>query len=81
MEEAMLKLLVLGAGCARCELLEKRTREAAEALGGDYELHHVKELSQIASFGVMLTPALVVNGEVKLTGKVPPVEEIKKLLA
>ena len=77
----MLKLLILGTGCAKCELLERRTREAAEALGVEYELSKVKELSQIASFGVMITPALVVNGEVKLTGKVPPVEEIKKLLA
>lgn len=77
----MLKLLILGAGCAKCELLERRTREAADALGLEYELNKVKELNQIASFGVMITPALVVNGEVKLTGRVPPVEEIKKLLA
>jgi small redox-active disulfide protein 2 len=77
----MLKLLVLGGGCAKCELLEKRTREAAEALGLEYELNKVKDLGQIASFGVMITPALVVNGVVRLTGKVPTVEEIKKLLA
>lgn len=77
----MKKLQVLGPGCPKCEELAKRTEAAAKALGDDYELEKVTGLSEIMAFGVFITPALVVDGVVKVTGQVPGVEEIKKLIA
>jgi small redox-active disulfide protein 2 len=77
----MKKLQVLGPGCPKCEELAKRTEEAAKALGVDYELEKVKDLNQMMSLGVFMTPALVVDGEVKVVGKVPSEEEIKKIIA
>ncbi len=76
----MKKLQILGPGCPRCEELAKRTEEAAKALGVDYELEKVKDLNQMMSMGVFMTPALVVDGQVKVVGKVPSEEEIKKML-
>ncbi len=77
----MKRLQVLGPGCPKCEELAKRVAEAAKAAGLSYELEKVKELQKIMSFGVFMTPALVVDGEVKVVGQVPSVEEIKKILA
>ncbi len=77
----MKKLQVLGPGCPKCMEMAKRTEEAAKALGGDYEVEKVADLSKIMSFGVMMTPALVVDGEVKVVGQVPSVEEIKKMIS
>jgi small redox-active disulfide protein 2 len=57
------------------------TVKAAQTLGLQYELEKVTDLNQIMSFGVMMTPALVVDGKVKVSGKVPSVDEIKTLLA
>lgn len=76
----MKKFQILGPGCPRCVELAKRTEEAAKAAGLDYELEKVTELNKIMSFGVFMTPALVVDGEVKVVGQVPSVQEIKKLL-
>ncbi len=76
----MKKLQVLGPGCAKCTELAKRTEDAAKAAGLDYELEKVTDLHQILSFGVMMTPALVVDGEVKVVGQLPGVDEIKKLI-
>jgi small redox-active disulfide protein 2 len=76
----MKKLQVVGPGCPKCEELAKRTEEAAKALGVDYELEKVKDLNQIMSLGVFMTPALVVDGQVKVVGKVPSEEEIKKMI-
>ena len=77
----MKKVQVLGPGCPKCVELTKRTQEAAQAAGGDIEVEKVTDLKQIMSFGVMMTPALVVDGQVKLVGKVPSVEEIKKIIS
>ncbi len=77
----MKKIQVLGSGCPKCTELAKRTTEAAQALGGGYEVEKVSELSKIMAFGVMQTPALVVDGQVKVVGQVPSVDEIKKLIA
>lgn len=77
----MKKLQVLGPGCPKCVELAKRTEEAARAAGGDYELEKVSDLSKIMAFGVMMTPALVVDGEVKVVGQVPSVAEIKKIIS
>jgi small redox-active disulfide protein 2 len=76
----MKKVQVLGPGCPKCIELAKRTEEAAKASGSDVQVEKVSDLSKIMSFGVMMTPALVVDGEVKVVGKVPSVEEIKKMI-
>ncbi|MBW1987828.1 MAG: TM0996/MTH895 family glutaredoxin-like protein [Deltaproteobacteria bacterium] len=76
----MKKLQILGPGCLKCIELGKRTEESAKSLGLDYELEKVTELNQIMAYGVMMTPALVVEGEVKVVGQVPGVEEIKKMI-
>ncbi len=76
-----MKLQILGTGCAKCKALTHATEQAAQALGLPYELEKVTDLKQIMSFGVMMTPALVVDGKVKVSGKVPSVDEVKKLLA
>lgn len=77
----MKKLQVLGTGCAKCNELAKRAEEAATALGLDYRLEKVSDLKEIMTFGVMMTPALVVDGTLKVAGRVPSVEELKKMLA
>jgi small redox-active disulfide protein 2 len=76
-----MKLQILGTGCAKCNALTQATEQAAKALGLPYEFEKVTDLQRIMSFGVMTTPALVVNGKVKIIGKVPSVDEVKKLLA
>jgi small redox-active disulfide protein 2 len=76
----MKKVQVLGPGCPKCVELAKRTQEAAQAAGGNVEVEKVTDLKEIMSFGVMMTPALVVDGQVKVVGKVPSVDEIKKLI-
>jgi small redox-active disulfide protein 2 len=75
-----MKLQILGTGCAKCKNLATATEQAAQALGVPYELEKITDLKQIMSFGVMVTPALVVNGKVKVSGKVPSVDDLKKLL-
>ena len=75
-----MKLHILGTGCAKCNALTQATEQAAQSLGLPYELEKVTDLKQIMSFGVMMTPALVVDGKVKASGKVPSVDDIKKLL-
>lgn len=75
-----MQLLVLGTGCAKCNQLYQVTERAARELGVPYELNKVTDLKQIMALRVMLTPALVVNGSVKVTGKVPSLEEVKTIL-
>ena len=76
----MKKLQILGTGCPKCKKLAEQTEAAAQALGIDYELEKVTDINQIMSFGVVMTPALAVDGEVKLAGKVPGVEELKTII-
>lgn len=71
---------VLGPGCPKCKKLAENADAAAKALGIDYQLEKVTEIAKITAFGVMLTPALVVDGTVKVVGKVPDVETIKAML-
>lgn len=71
---------VLGPGCFKCYTLEKNTREALEELGTDAQVDKVTDVNEIASYGVFMTPGLVVDGEVKLMGKVGSKSEIKKIL-
>jgi small redox-active disulfide protein 2 len=77
-----MKLLqVLGAGCPKCKKLAEVTEEAAKALGLDYRMEKVTDIQQIIGFGVMTTPALVVDGVVKVSGKVPSPAEIRQILS
>jgi small redox-active disulfide protein 2 len=80
-EALMKKLQILGTGCPKCKKLFEQAEEAAKSLGMQYEMEKVTDLNQIMKFGVMMTPALAVDGQVKVVGKVPSVEEIKKMLA
>jgi small redox-active disulfide protein 2 len=75
-----MKIQVLGTGCAKCELLAEQTRKAAAELGLDAEVEKVTDINEILGFGVMMTPALAVDGEVRVVGKVPAVEELKEML-
>jgi small redox-active disulfide protein 2 len=77
----MKKILVLGPGCARCETLANVTRQAADQLGIEYELEKLTDIKQFPNYGLMMTPGLVVDGELKVQGKVPTVDEIKSMLA
>ncbi len=77
----MKTLQILGAGCPKCSQLAAATEAAASGLGVDYKLEKVTDLKRIMEFGVMTTPALVVDGVVKCVGRVPKVDEIKKLLS
>lgn len=75
-----MKIEILGTGCAKCRLLEANTKAAADKLGIEYELEEVTDLSEFVKRGVMMTPALVVDGVVKVAGRVPPEDEIATLL-
>ena len=71
---------VLGTGCAKCNQLEAATKAALEQLGMDATIDHVTDFAQIAAYGVMTTPALVVDGKVVSLGKVLKTEEVVKIL-
>lgn len=79
-ERAMKEIKVLGPGCAKCISLYNNTKTAVEELQLNYTVEKITDIQQIMDYGVMLTPALIVDGEVKVSGRVPSVEEIKKLL-
>jgi small redox-active disulfide protein 2 len=76
----MKTLQILGTGCPKCNQLAAATDAAATALGLDFQLEKVTDLKRIMSFGVMATPALVVDGVVKCAGRVPKVDELKTML-
>ncbi len=75
-----MKIQVLGTGCAKCKLLAEQTERAVRELGLDAEVEKVTEITEILDFGVMMTPALAVDGEIKVVGKVPQIEELKEML-
>jgi small redox-active disulfide protein 2 len=76
-----MKIQILGTGCPKCKKLAETAESAAKELGAEYTLEKVTEIADIMKFGVMMTPALVIDGQVKTVGKVPTVEEVKKMLA
>lgn len=76
----MKKLQVLGAGCPKCKKMAENAEAAAKGLGIEYELEKVTDIDEIVKMGVMMTPALAVDGEIKVTGKVPDAEAIKPML-
>jgi small redox-active disulfide protein 2 len=75
------KLQILGTGCPKCRQLTDHAERAAQELGLDYELEKVTEIEKIFEFGVVATPALVVDGEIKVFGHVPSTGKLKELLA
>ena len=76
----MTKIQILGTGCAKCEKLFENATAAAEGYDGGCEVEKVSDIEKIVDFGVMMTPALVIDGEVKAVGKVLPPEEILNML-
>lgn len=77
----MRKLQILGTGCPKCQKLAELTEQAANELGIEYEIVKVNEISEIMKFGVMMTPGLAVDGTVRIAGKVPGVDELKKMIS
>jgi small redox-active disulfide protein 2 len=76
-----MKIQILGTGCPKCRKLAENAESAVKELGLDCEIEKVTNINDIMAFGVMMTPALVIDGQVKITGKVPPVTDIKGMLA
>jgi len=76
----MRNIKILGTGCPRCDQLAAAARQAADQLDLEYEVEKVKDISEFPSYVLMLTPGLVVDGELIVQGKVPTVDEIKILL-
>ena len=77
----MKKIQILGTGCPKCKKLAENAEAAAKELGIEFEIEKVTDINEIMKFGVMVTPALAVDGEVKVVGKVLSPDEIKKILA
>lgn len=75
-----MKIQILGTGCPSCVKLAENAKQAATEAGVDFEIEKVTDINQITAFGVMMTPALAVDGQVKIIGKVASSEEIKKIL-
>ena len=76
----MKKIQILGGGCAKCGVLYKNAEEAAKKLGIDYEMEKITDFKVISGFGIMTTPAIVVDGVVKASGKVLTAHECEELL-
>jgi small redox-active disulfide protein 2 len=75
-----MKIEILGTGCAKCHKLEEMVRETVKAEGISADISKVDDIKKIMRYGVMTTPALVIDGKVKVAGKLPSSEEIKQLL-
>ncbi len=76
-----MKIEILGTGCPKCKKLFENAQEAVKALGTSAEVVKIEDIQQIMNAGVMITPAIAVDGEVKSSGKVLSVEEIKKIIS
>ena len=76
----MKKIQILGTGCPKCTKLAENAEAAAKELELEFEVEKVADINEMMKFGVMMTPALVVDGEVKVVGKVPSPDEIKQML-
>ena len=77
----MVKIQILGTGCPKCKRLTENAEKATHELDGKYEIVKVTDINEIVKFGVMMTPALAVENEVKSVGKVLSVEEIRKIIS
>ena len=76
-----MKVQILGTGCPKCKKLAEHAESAVRELGVDAEVVKITDINEIVSFGVMATPALAVDGEVKVSGRLASVKEIKELLS
>lgn len=76
----MKKIQILGTGCPKCKKLAENVEAAVKASGVECEIEKVTDINEIMKFGVMITPALAIDGEVKITGKVPSVEQLEETL-
>jgi len=74
-------LQILGVDCRRCDLLAERTETAARELGVAYRLERIADIERMVEIGILMTPALIVDGQVRVVGKVPSVQQLKRLLA
>ena len=77
----MIKIQILGAGCPKCKKLAENAETAAKQMGIEYEIQKVTDINEIMKFRVMITPALAIDGTVKVAGKVASPEDIKKMLS
>ena len=75
-----MKIEILGMGCPKCKMLYENTQTAVKEAGVRAEVVKVEDIDKITGYGVMMTPALVIDGEVKTSGKIPSTEEIKEWL-
>lgn len=76
-----MKIEILGMGCPKCNQLYENAKKAVKEMGIDAELEKVSDMDKFADYGVMVTPALVIDGTVKTAGKLPSPEEIKEMIA
>jgi len=76
----VINIKVLGTGCPKCNSLEKLTRKAVKESGIDADIEKVEDILKIMEYGIMKTPALVINGEVKISGRLPSEKELKEFL-
>lgn len=76
-----MKIIIAGPGCPKCQMMEKNVREACNQLNISAEISHITDFREIAKLGVMLTPALIIEGKIISSGKVPGVDEVKKSMA
>jgi len=76
-----MKIQILGTGCPKCKTLMENAEAAAKELGLKYELSKVADITEIIKFGVMITPALAVDGKVLFSGKVPSIDELKTIMS
>jgi small redox-active disulfide protein 2 len=77
----MKQIQILGTGCAKCNSLTAVAEAAAKSTGESYTIEKITDIRQIMAFGVMTTPALVIDGKVRVAGKVPSIDEVKQMLA
>lgn len=76
-----MKIQVAGPGCPRCQATEKNVFEACAQLNLAADISHVFDMKEIAKLGVIMTPAVIVDGKIIVSGKLPSVDELKKLLS
>jgi len=76
-----MEIKIIGTGCPKCQKLEQLVREAVEELGIEASIGKISDIMEIAKTGVLSTPGLMINGEVKLSGKVPSKEEISRIIS
>ena len=76
-----MKIEILGTGCAKCKKTKEIVEQAVAELGVDAEVVKVEDINAALDYGVMITPAVVIDGDVKIAGKVPPIEKVKEWIA